>query len=120
MSSVDLSQPAGSGLGWMANQLESAATLRSGLGLQSPRYNPRPRGVLQEGGAAKSVLSFLQAHPDRFFTFAQIVTHTGRTHKSLDWACIFLRSLGYVECSRDEGRNSRYLRYRVAPSKESK
>lgn len=99
---------------WVADQIESAATSQRGLGLAVPRYNPRPAGVLQEGGAAKAVLAFLQAHPDRFFTFSQIVTHTKRTHKSLDWACIFLRSLGYVECVRDEGRNSRYLRYRVA------
>lgn len=106
-------------LSWMANQLESVATAQRGLGLQTPRFNPRPAGVLQDGGAAKDVLQFLQGHPERFFTFAQIVTHTQRTPKSLDWACIFLRSLGYVECSRDEGRNSRYLRYRVAQKKEA-
>lgn len=103
----------------MARQLESVATQRS-LGLQTPRFNPRPAGVLQEGGAAKSVLAFLQEHPERFFTFSQIVTHTKRTPKSLDWACIFLRSLGYVECARDEGRNSRYLRYRVAATQGAK
>lgn len=103
----------------MARQLESAAAAQRGLGLQSPRYNPRPAGVLQEGGAAKDVLSLLQAHPERFFTFSQIVTHTKRTTKSLDWACIFLRSLGYVECTRGDGRNSRYLRYRVAATQKA-
>jgi len=103
----------------MARQLESVATAQRGLGLQTPRFNPRPAGVLQEGGAAKAVLSFLQQHPERYFTFSQIVTHTKRTTKSLDWACIFLRSLGYVECARDEGRNSRYLRYRVTSSANS-
>ena len=100
----------------MARQLESVA--QRGLGLQVPRYNPNPAGVMREGGAAKAVLSFLQQHPGRFFTFAQIVAHTNRTPKSLDWACIFLRSLGQVECSRDDGRNSRYLRYRVVLEKE--
>lgn len=98
----------------MARQLESVASRQRGLGLQVPRFNPRPAGVLQEGGAAKAVLVFLQQHPDRFFTFAQIVAHTKRTPKSLDWACIFLRSLGYVECFKGDERNSRYRRYKLA------
>lgn len=98
-------------LNWVAQQITS----RPGLNLESPRYNPRPPGVLQEGGAAKAVLALLQANPGRWFTFAQIMTGTGRTSKSLDWACIFLRSLGYVECSRntEAGRSSRYMRYRA-------
>ncbi len=102
----------------MARQLESVATAQRGLGLAVPRYNPRPAGVLQEGGAAKAVLSFLQQHPERYFTFSQIVTHTKRTTKSLDWACIFLRSLGYVECARDD-RNPRYRRYRIAKNENT-
>ena len=101
-------------LDWMTRQLESVAATQRGLGLQTPRFNPRPAGVLQEGGAAKVVLSFLQAHPERYFTFQQIVAHTKRTPKSLDWACIFLRSLGHVECAKDDGRNPKYLRYRLA------
>lgn len=98
-------------LDWMARQITSRP---GGLNLEVPRYNPRPTGVMQEGGAAKAVLAFLQANPDRWFTFAQIMVGTGRTSKALDWACIFLRSLGYVECSRntEAGRNSRYMRYR--------
>ncbi len=96
---------------WVARHLSQSALNRS-LPVVQARFNPRPAGVLQEGGAAKAVLSFLQQHPERYFTFSQIVTHTKRTTKSLDWACIFLRSLGYVECARDEGRNSRYLRYK--------
>lgn len=100
-------------LDWMAQQIARSQPGRNSLSLAAPRYNPRPAGVLQEGGAAKAVLSFLQQHPERYFTFSQIVTHTKRTPKSLDWACIFLRSLGYVECARDS-RNSRYRRYRVA------
>jgi hypothetical protein len=101
-------------LDWVTQQIANSQQSRNGLGLSVPRYNPRPPGVLQEGGAAKAVLSFLQAHPERYFTFSQIVTHTKRTPKSLDWACIFLRSLGHVECARDEGRNPKYLRYRYA------
>ena len=106
-------------LAWVTQQITKSQQGRNSLNLAVPRYNPRPAGVLQEGGAAKAVLSFLQAHPERFFTFSQIVTHTQRTPKSLDWACIFLRSLGHVECARDEGRNSRYLRYRVAATQKA-
>lgn len=100
-------------LDWVARQLQAGRAQHGSLVLQTPRFNPRPPGVLQEGGAAKAMLSFLRQHPQRFFTFAQIANGTGRTPKSLDWACIFLRSLGYVECARDDGRNSRYLRYRA-------
>ena len=106
-------------LDWVTQQIANSQQSRNSLNLAVSRYNPRPAGVLQEGGAAKAVLSFLQQHPERYFTFSQIVTHTKRTTKSLDWACIFLRSLGYVECARDEGRNSRYLRYRVTSSANS-
>lgn len=103
-------------LDWVAQQLESVGA-RSGLDLQVPRYNPRPAGVMREGGAAKDVLDLLTKNAGRWFTFNQILTGTGRTAKSLDWACIFLRSMGHVEFSKDDGRNSRYLRYRV-PTKQ--
>lgn len=97
-------------LNWVAQQI--TARQPGGLNLEVPRYNPRPIGVMQEG-SAKDVLTLLKASPDRWFTFSQIMAGTpGRTTKSLDWACIFLRTMGYVECSRDDGRNRRYLRYR--------
>ena len=105
-------------LDWVARQLDVAASAQRGLGLQVPRFNPRPAGVMQAGGAAKDVLAFLQSHPDRFFTFSQIRLGTGRTDKSIDWACIFLRTQGHVECYRDDGRNSRYLRYRAIPKEQ--
>lgn len=97
----------------ISRQLASVAAAQRAMGPHSPAFNPRPKGVLQDGGAAKDVLSLLQAHPGRFFTFGQIATHTKRTQKALEWACIFLRSLGHVEVVRDDGRNSRYMRYRV-------
>jgi hypothetical protein len=103
-------------LKWVADQIARSQPGRNSLALLVPRYNPRPAGVLQEGGAAKAVLLLLQAQPDRLFTFSQIVQHTQRTPKSLDWACIFLRSLGYVECSKDDSRNPKYLRYKYARS----
>jgi len=97
-------------LSWMANQL---SVRRNGLGLEVSRYNPRPPGVMQKGGAAKDVLAFLQSNPNRYFTFNQLLTGTGRTYQAVSWACIFLRSMGHVDCSNDDGRNPRYLRYRL-------
>lgn len=96
----------------MANQLSQQA-LRGGLSLCCPSYNPRPLGVMRPGGASMAVLAFLQTNPKRWFTFNQILIGTGRTSRSVDWACIFLRSTGRVEFSRDESRNPRYLRYRI-------
>jgi len=97
-------------LDWVARQLDISSGGNS-LKLQVQRFNPHPAGVMRDGGAAKDVLGFLQAHPGRFFTLNQILIGTGRTPKSVDWACIFLRSTGRIECYRDDGRNSRYLRY---------
>jgi len=97
-------------LNWVAQQIVKREP--GGLNLNVPRYNPRPSGVMQEG-SAKEILALLESNPERWFTFAQIMAVIpGRTCKSLDWGCIFLRSMGYVECSRNDGRNSKYLRYR--------
>lgn len=95
-------------LDWVAQQIITRPSP------ELPRHNPRRPGGLQEGGTAQAVLAFLRAHPKQFFTFAQIMVATQRTAKALDWACIVLRTLGHVECGRDDGRNSRYLRYRYA------
>lgn len=103
-------------LNWVAQQI--AARQPGGLNLEVPRYNPRPAGVMQEG-AAKEVLELLRAHPARWITFSQIKAGTtNRTQKSLEWACIYLRAMGYIECSRDEARNARYLRYRFKQDKK--
>lgn len=98
-------------LDWVAQQLDR--TYGGSLKLQVPRFNPHPAGVMREGGAAMDVLNFLQMHPGRFFTQNQILSGTGRTSKAVDWACIFLRTCGHIECYRNDGRNPRYLRYRA-------
>jgi hypothetical protein len=75
------------------------------------KFNPRPPGVLQEGGAAKDVLKFLQANPDEYFTFSQLVFATDRTIKALDWACLELRRLDMV-VTRSDPFHQRYLQYK--------
>jgi len=79
---------------------------------RTQRFNPRPPGVLQDGGAAKDVLKFLQAHPDEYFTFSQLVFATGRTTNALDWACLELRKLDMV-MTRPDPFHQRYLQYKL-------
>jgi hypothetical protein len=99
---------------WLANQI-LAASSRTGLRLDAPRYNPRPAGVIRDGSATQAVLVFLRENPKQFFSHFQIVKGTGRSYKSVNWAMLFLRSQHLVDCVPDAQRNSRYLRYRAAP-----
>lgn len=102
---------------WLANQI-LAASSRNGLRIEAPRYNPRPAGVIRDGSATQAVLVFLRQHPKQFFSHFQIVTATGRSNKSVNWAMLFLRSQNLVDCVPDAQRNSRYLRYRAAPTND--
>lgn len=105
---------------WMVNQLTQIAEKRqTGLGLNAPRYNPRPAGVIREGSATAVVLSFMLTRKGMFMTHSQIVKGTGRSAKSVDWALLFLRSQQLVECVPDEARNPRYLRYRCLQKQSS-
>ncbi len=97
--------PWGQLLGQLAQQGNQAVA-------RTRRFNPRPPGVLQEGGAAKDVLKFLQAHPDEYFTFSQLAFATDRTTKALDWACLELRRLGMV-VTRTDPFHPRYLQYKL-------
>lgn len=76
--------------------------------------NPRPMGFAVPGSATDAVLKFLAGQPSRgWWAMHQVVAATGRTDKAVGWALIYLRSVGLVECARDEARNARYLRYRA-------
>ena len=77
------------------------------------RFNPHPPGVPRQGSASCVVLDFLSTRPKDFFTRAQLLWHTKRSAKSVDWALLFLRSQHLVEVVSDETRNPRYLRYRI-------
>jgi hypothetical protein len=78
---------------------------------RTQRYNPRPPGVLQPGGAPLEVLAFLAKNPDQWFAFDQLVMATGRTVKSIDFACIQLRRMDLI-VTRENPASSRYLHYR--------
>lgn len=97
----------------MAGELSKLAELRGGLNLNNPRYNPRPAGVIREGGATDAVLVFLRKNPKRFYCHSEIKLATNRTKPAIDWALIFLKSQNLVECVSDEARNPLYLRYRA-------
>ena len=82
-----------------------------------PKFNPRPAGITRPGSATQAVLALLQAHSGRWFSHFQIVQATGRTSKSVDWALLFLKARGLIESTKDEWRNSRYLKYSIAKGK---
>ena len=101
-------------LDWVARQL---AERPGSLNLTLPRYNPRPAGVIRPGSAAEKTLTMMRKHPAQWFTNHQIIVATGCTDKAVSWALLFLRSLGEIETTADSARNSRYLRYRIKPTK---
>jgi hypothetical protein len=94
---------------WIASQIQS-------MQVDAPnivRFNPRPPGVIREGSATDAVLAHLRAHPARFFCHHEIVAATGRSKVAVDWALIYLKDQGLIQCVSDAFRNSRYLRYRI-------
>lgn len=79
------------------------------------RFNPRPAGIFQAGSATQEVDAFLAARPGLFFTMDQLILATGRTDKSLDWACRYLCSIQRIQWRSDASRNPRYRRYAHRP-----
>lgn len=98
---------------WTAQQLQARASNPGGLGLQVPRYNPRPAGVIRAGSATHAVLGYLRERCSHWLNHRQICSGTGCTSRAVDWGLIFLKSQGLIECASDDGRNPRYLRYRI-------
>lgn len=94
---------------WMAAQLLKST--QGSLRLEVPRYNPRPAGVMRPDGTTKLILEMLQANRGRYFTMGEVIVRVGCTKRAADWGLRFLKGMGHIECSTDEGRNSRYLRY---------
>lgn len=99
---------------WIAAQIIAASDRTRVLIDHAPRFNPKPRGVIREGSATEAVLVFMRGSQRITHTFQQLQAATGRTHKALCWALIYLRELGYIEATSDASRNSRYLRYSLA------
>ena len=103
-----------SGVVWVAEQILAATARHSERPAGLPRYNPKPPGQLQPGGATEVVINFLAKHPGTFFRHSQIHAHCKQySRAAVDWALIRLRSWGAIETTPDDSRNPRYLRYRL-------
>lgn len=101
-------------MSWVADQLRAMRDAAALLPQAVPRFNPRPPGVIRDGSATEVVLAFLYEHPARWFVHHEIMVATGRSRAAVDWALIFLRQHGLVDCVSNSSRNPRYLRYRAA------
>ncbi len=84
---------------------------------RTKRFNPHPPGLLQVHGAPLAVLQFLAKNPDQWFAFDQLAMATGRSLKSLDWACIQLRRMELI-ATRENPENCRYFQYRFLSTGE--
>lgn len=98
------------------NIVSKLANPTGGLGLQSPRHNPRPPGVIRNGSTTHLVLQLLQGDPGRYFNHAAITWNTKSTGKAVSWALLYLKAQGLIECVGDP-RNERYARYKFTGSK---
>lgn len=101
---------------WTANQL-----LRSPIQRlvqypdEAPRFNPRPAGVIRPGSTTEAVYELLRSQPHRLFWRRQIIHITGRSRKSVDWACIYLVALKLVETiESDQSPRAGNQRFRLA------
>ena len=77
-------------------------------------YNPRPAGVIRNGSATHALLDLFKAHPNRYFTHAEILWRTKCSKRAIDWALIYLKSQQLIKCVSDDGRNLRYFRYKLS------
>lgn len=98
----------------MTHQLLLIADGRKAMQLDEPRYNPRPPGVIREGSASHAILAYLDKRPARYVSNAELIRETGRSHSSISWSLVYLRSIGLIEAVSDGARNPRYNRYRLA------
>lgn len=98
---------------WMAQQLQRAADGRSAMPLTTPRYNPRPAGVIREGSATDAVLLAMRSRIGVWMTHSQILHSTQRSTKAVCWALLYLKAQGLIESVPDDSRNARYQRYRL-------
>lgn len=99
---------------WVAREL---MVMTEGLTAAEPRppaYNPHPPGVIRSGSATGAVLEWLQSRrPGLWWTRGQIMAGTGRTEKSVNWALLYLRTQGRIECVPNDSRNPNWRRYRA-------
>jgi hypothetical protein len=106
---------------WMAAELVKRPTPSEGHPdrPKAAPYQPNPAGVPFQNAASAAVLELLKAHKGAPLRRWQIVAKTGRTDKAVQWALAYLQAIHLIEAHSD-GSHSRYLRYQIARSKESK
>ena len=78
-----------------------------------PKFNPKPKGVIQAGSATAAVLEFLERCAPRLFTRAEIIEATGHTAKAVNWGLYYLAQENLIDAIPDPSRNERYKRYRA-------
>lgn len=104
-------------IAWVAEQIRAAT---AGTGVQPPgliRFNPKPPGQTQPGGATEAVIAFLAKHPGTWFTHAEILSACeAHSRKAISFALVRLQNWEAIEASpaAQVCRNSRYLRYRLS------
>lgn len=76
------------------------------------RFNPRPPGVPQPGGATEAVLAVL-VDSGAALTEGQLVWKTGKSRSAVTWAIFRLKHWKKIDVLSDGARNSRYCRYRA-------
>jgi hypothetical protein len=76
------------------------------------RFNPRPPGVPQPGGATEAVLAVL-VDSGAALTEGQLVWKTGKSRSAVTWAIFRLKHWQKIDVLSDGARNSRYCRYRA-------
>ncbi len=99
---------------WVARELLGLGRQALEVAEPRPHYNPKPAGVIRDGSATGAVLDWLVARkPGAWWTRGQIMAGTGRSEKAVNWALLYLRTQGRIECVPDGSRNPQYRRYRA-------
>jgi hypothetical protein len=102
-------------MNWMALQLRLSQKFSEPA--SQPRFNPRPPGFIRPGSATHRVLLVLRENPGIRFSRYQLISLTGQSQKAIDHGLLYLRAQKLIETCPDH-RNSRFLRYCIAPGKE--
>ena len=108
-------RPATASGAWGLLVQQMAAAHAAGVRPKPHRPNPRPPGVIQPGSATDAVLRLMRSAPDRRWRRAQLLRLTGRTESAVDWALLYLRSLGQIEAEAvgPDSAATRSFRYRL-------
>lgn len=82
------------------------------------RQSSRFKGAYRDSIVTAEVAGFLRS--ERVFRRrCEIRAAVSGSHAAVSWALLFLRAIRVVEVVQDGARNSRYLRYRAKPRKDS-